>query len=256
MAVVAAALLSLAAAAEARPPSGASSLDRPLPLADGVRELRQVIEDVRAAKRAGGRPVVVFDIDDTLVHWKKVDGVKVSSSPMPGAREYVRQLVDAGARVVYLTGRSEEMRGETRQVLRSLGVPLGSRHPLLMNSLPRGRPIVEAKAAARSHIAALGTPVALFDNDLANTRMFRRQYPGARVFRVAGHSSTRDPEPQRGLDGVRVVRDLSVRVTGGARRLERSGRPVVRDPGRAARARARAQGLRGRPRGSGRPRAR
>ena len=245
MALVAAALLSLAgAAAEARPPSGASSLDRRLPMADGVRELRQVIEEVRAARRAGGRPVVVFDIDDTLVHWRKVDGVKVSSSPMPGAREYVRQLVDAGARVVYLTGRSEEMRDETRQVLRSLGVPLGSRHPLLMNSLP-GRPIVEAKAAMRTRILALGTPVALFDNDLANTRMFRRQYPGARVFRVAGHSSTRDPEPQRGLDGVRVVRDLSTRRTGGARRAERATRQMVRQPR-----------LRTRQRGSGRPRAR
>jgi ribonucleotide monophosphatase NagD (HAD superfamily) len=178
-----------------------------------------VLDGVRAARAAGRTPVVVVDIDDTILRWKKVNGQKVSASPMPGAAGYLHALEKAGARIVYLTGRPEEARGETRKVLRALGVPRGDRHRLLMNRLPPDRPVVESKAEARREILELGTPVAFFDNDLANVRLFRRQYPGAQVVRVAGHSSSADPEPQRGLDEVAVVVDFSAHKSGIVRRL-------------------------------------
>jgi hypothetical protein len=171
------------------------------------------------ARQAGRTPVVVIDIDDTILKWKKVDGQKVSASPMPGAASYLHALERAGARIVYLTGRPEAARDETRKVLRALGVPRGGQHRLIMNRLGPGRPIVESKSAARAEIMEVGTPVAFFDNDLANVRLFRRQYPGAQVVRVAGHSASSDPEPERGLDDVAVVVDFSAHRTGIARQM-------------------------------------
>ncbi len=196
-----------------------SPLDRTLPSTRAGGELDDVLDQVRAARAEGRTPVVVVDIDDTILRWKKVNGEKVSASPMPGAAAYLRALEKAGARIVYLTGRPEEARTATGKVLRALGVPRGPRHKLIMNRLPPGRPIVESKRAARSEIQRVGLPVALFDNDLANVRLFRHQYPGAQVVRVAGHSSSADPEPQRGLDDVAVVKDFSAHKTGIVRRL-------------------------------------
>ncbi len=204
------------AAAEAAP---RSPLDRTLPEVRAGGELDDVLAEVQSARRAGQTPVVVIDIDDTILRWRKVNGEKVSATPMPGAAGYLRALERAGARIVYLTGRPEDGRAATGKVLRALGVPRGARHRLIMNRLPPDRPIVESKEAARREIVALGTPVAFFDNDLANVRLFRRQYPGAQVVRVAGHSASADPEPQRGIDDVAVVADFSAHRTGIVRRI-------------------------------------
>ncbi len=199
-----------------------SPLDRTLPATRAGGELDDVLAGVHAARAAGRTPVVVIDIDDTILRWKKVNGEKVSASPMPGAAGYLRALEKAGARIVYLTGRPEEARTATAKVLRALGVPRGPRHRLIMNRLPPDRPIVESKQAARAEIVRVGTPVALFDNDLANVRLFRHQYPDAQVVRVAGHSASADPEPQRGLDDVAVVKDFSAHRTGIVRRMASS----------------------------------
>ena len=205
-------LFLLAAEAEAgRPSPLATVLDR----ARAARELDAVLDQVRATVRQGKTPVIVFDIDDTLIKWEKKGGVKTTSwTPMPGAVPYLRALAGAGAHIVYLTARSEfdergvSQRPEALGVLRTAGFPLGGPHELMMNPY-RDVPSVKPKGEARPRILAKGIPLAFFDNDLSNVRLFRRQYRGARVFRVGDHSSASDPEPQRGVDGIRAVADMA-----------------------------------------------
>jgi hypothetical protein len=62
-----------------------SPLDRTLTRARAGGELDEVLAGVAAARQAGRTPVVVIDIDDTILRWRKVNGEKVSATPMPGA---------------------------------------------------------------------------------------------------------------------------------------------------------------------------
>ncbi len=217
------------------------ALDRVLDRLLAARHLDALVHEVEKLAGAGGRPVVVFDIDDTLVKWKKVDGRKVDEwTPMPGSRAYLRALEKAGAQIVYLTARphSDELREETIGLLQEIGVPLGERHELMMAPEGWEGTAADGKELAGARIREKGRPIAFFDNDMANVRLFRRQYPGATVFRLLGHSAHDDPEPEKGKDGVHVLRDYTA---------SRLARRELRMPRRAATAGARAR-LRGQPR--------
>ena len=205
-----------------------SVLDRVLDRLMAGRHLDALIHGVSQAASAGEKPVVVFDIDDTLVKWKKVNGVKVEEwTPMPGSAAYVRALAKAGAQIVYLTARPESdvLREETIGLLQEIGVPLAAQHELIMAPPGWEGEAADGKELAGPRIRAKGRPLAFFDNDMANVRLFRRQYPDAAVFRVAGHSAHEDPEPALGKDGVHVVRDYTA---------SRRARGDVRMPRRAA----------------------
>lgn len=212
-----------------------SVLDRALDRLVAGRHLDSILRDVERSARAGQRPVVVFDIDDTLVKWKKVNGKKIDEwSPMPGGAAYLRAIERAGAQIVYLTARphSDVLRAETLGLLQQIGVPLGPKHEVMMAPEGWEGSAADGKALAEPAIRAKGRPLAFFDNDHANVRLFRRQYPDATVFRVAGHSAHEDPEPARGLDGVVVVRDYTA---------SRKARQGLRMPRRAATAGPRAR---------------
>lgn len=257
------ALLAATAVCAAHSVSAAGPLDRIMSAGSAQRELGQVLDSVRAATKAGRKPVVIFDIDDTVIRWHKKDGVKTHYSPMPGAARYLRALDKAGAQLVYLTARGEvddagkSRRPETMEALRRARVPMGDKHPVMMNPHPMGYPAAKWKAEALPAIRARGVTIAAFDNDLSNVRMFRQKLRGAAVFRVAGHSSSTDPAVRRGTDGIRVIGDYTTfrsrRVS--ASRLPRIksvvhaprklNRPVRRGPTKAQRP-VRARPIRGR----------
>jgi|SRR5690349_11280624 len=211
-----------------------SVLDRVLDRLMAARHLDAVIHQVEKAARAGDRPVVVFDIDDTLIKWKKVNGRKVDEwTAMPGSAAYLGALAKAGAQIVYLTARPESdvLREETLDLLQQIGVPLGEQHEVIMAPPGWEGSAADGKELAATRIRAKGRPLAFFDNDMANVRLFRRQYPDATVFRLAGHSAHADPEPRKGKDGVHVVRDYTAsRRARGETRMPRRASPVRARP--------------------------
>jgi acid phosphatase class B len=164
------------------------NLDAPLAAWHANRSLKKVFHAVEKTKDA----VVVFDIDDTLVRWPSRD----SKEPydMAGAAEYVNALKARGAKIVYLTGRwdKKEERSATEKLLRDFGLPLDGA-TLIMNG--SDQPTVEYKRSALARIRQLGTPVAFFDNEKENVRMFREEFPDKRVWvlRPATVSSREDP---------------------------------------------------------------
>ena len=164
-----------------------AQLSKPLSRVEGRRRLRDVHRQVRGLTRAGKKPVVVFDIDDTLVK----DNHAGKSRALYGAVKYVRALHKAGATVVYLTARKEQARAETTAMLRSKRLPLAGASHLLMNDTRLEGD--KWKISAGPRVLAHGKPVAMYDNDFTHVRNYRMMFPDSRVFRVYTISRRKDP---------------------------------------------------------------
>ena len=185
----------LASAADSRPRSSgwvwkgykSAQLSKPLSRVEGRKRLRQVRDQVRSLSRAGKRPVVVFDIDDTLVK----DNHSGKSRALYGAVKYVKTLHKAGATIVYLTARKERARAETTAMLKKKRLPLAGASNLLMNDTRLKGDLW--KRSAKPRVLAHGKPLALYDNDFTHVRNYRELYPQSRVFRVNTVSRRKDP---------------------------------------------------------------
>jgi hypothetical protein len=181
------------------------SLEVAVPRAVARATLLGVREEVGRRVKLGEHPVVVFDIDDTLLSWPTPE--HPTRTPVPGALAYVKSLKNAGATIVYMTGRHSDAREATETQLRTSGFPLGRSELLLLRDNDLGT--VEYKAAATRAVArTLGTPVAAFDNDMGNARMFRRELPDPRIPVVRLRTTTERPD-SGGEGPITVVDDYT-----------------------------------------------
>lgn len=236
--------------------------------------LRKTLENVKREVGVGRRPIVVFDLDDTLIDSRertlrvfhemarnpgfrsrhpneatrigtiRLSDIGYSSEgalrrigvqdarvlkeakaywfkrffssayiaddvPLPGAVHYVRSLWNAGAYVIYLTGRTEETMGEgTRLNLPKRGFPLGDDRARLIAQHGEDVPDLEFKHEMLGKIAQWGTIVALFENEAVNLNMMHGLFPKAlSIFLDTVHSDKPDvPAP-----GIYWVRDYTGR---------------------------------------------
>lgn len=236
-------------------------LGSPAPLAGGPRApLEKVLQRVAEVAAGGGVPIVVFDLDDTvlrtsyrtkrvLADWAaklppehdaiRAGIARLDPATMPyylkqtldragitdpalrkaadqawgngffgstymtmdrairGAPEYVRTLLQAGARIVYLTARdAPRMRDGTLRGLKHRGFPMPeeSAHVTLMMKPDMKLKDVDYKESVTARIRALGSVVASFDNEPRNLHMFQQQFPGAAIVYVdTPHSDDAPP---------------------------------------------------------------
>lgn len=175
-------------------------LERTLSPAKTAHKLETLWQTIATMKAAGQRPVVVFDIDDTLLRSPRPgsQGGPVLTRAVPGAAAYVRSLAALGAHVVYLTGRPEKgtNRQETMAQLARFGFPVQNT-TLRLNDTKLSP--LEFKRSVLPDLHRLGTPAAFFDNEMENVRMFRSEMPAhVPVFRPDTHSTRPDPGPHAG----------------------------------------------------------
>lgn len=216
----------------------------------------RILERVRASATAGRHPIVVCDLDDTLLRtafrtqaamraWTETPagrpyapalarlpleaigwdvggtlaklGVPEAEragatrfwasrffsndylrfdQPNPGAVAFVKAVLRAGGRVVYMSGRSGSMEPGTETSLKALGFPLdgdGKRAWLVMKTAPGGDD-ASFKEAASAGLPRLGEVVACLDNEPANVNAFHRSLPAAiAVLLVKPHSPNPPP---------------------------------------------------------------
>jgi hypothetical protein len=191
------------------------SLDIALPAPGARAQLIAVRAEVeRRAKLAqrDERPVVVFDIDDTLLRWPTPGHPQ---TPIPGALAYVSSLKSAGATIVYMTGRHENARATTENELRTFGFPLGKDEVLLLNDSVL-HPLDYKANATRLILPTLGTTIAAFDNEKENARMFRRVLPDPSVSVIRLRTTSQHPDPG-GEGPIVVVDDFSSALPNEAR---------------------------------------
>lgn len=169
-----------------KPTPQKSALDTSLSPAQATQKLNLFREKVRTAVASHKTPVVVFDVDDTLV---RVFGGKA----VPGAAAYVNALLDDGATIVYQCGRKESQRTKTAAQLTGIGVPVNAKAQLWLKPQKEKASTLDWKKSQKPEIQALGFPVGFFDNEKCNSRMFRKEFPQSCVFRL--NTSAYYPDP-------------------------------------------------------------
>jgi hypothetical protein len=125
---------------------------------------------------------------------------------VPGAVDFVRACHDAGALLVYLTGRDLPMMGTgTFQSLRDLGFPIGLPGTELVLKPDAAMADEAFKRDVAPQLARLGHVIAAFDNEPGNCNVMLAHYPDAHVVFIDTQRMPGGPE----LDsGVHVVRDF------------------------------------------------
>jgi hypothetical protein len=216
--------------------------------------LTQVIEQVKQVRALGKQPVVMFDLDDTLINTRertlriiqdfakqtellpedaqklaalKIENIRFLMSDTlkeqgvlnpalaknlgdfwasrfftneysandkqnPGAALYVREIVKAGAKVVYLTGRdAPRMQVGTLENLRKQGFPVNSSAALLMMKPNNSVDDLAFKRESFTQVAAMGEMIGVFENEPANVNAMADAFPAATaIFLDTIHSPT------------------------------------------------------------------
>lgn len=104
--------------------------------------------------------------------------------PNVGAATYVERLRQAGAKVVYLTGRPEEMQPRTLDTLAANGFPTCpiTTDLILKSTAESVLGDAEFKGVKAQEIAARGPVLAAFDNEPANLNAMHAAMPEAHYF--------------------------------------------------------------------------
>ncbi|HMI90750.1 MAG TPA: HAD family hydrolase [Polyangiales bacterium] len=129
---------------------------------------------------------------EALEFWKDhffFDELLVHDVPAPGALEFARQTYQAGATLVYFTGRDlPNMALGTLRSLRDAGFPIGVPGVELVLKPDADTHDFEYKKAMMREVERGGEVVAGFDNEPMNCNLFKRSFPRADVYLLdTGH---------------------------------------------------------------------
>jgi hypothetical protein len=125
---------------------------------------------------------------------------------IPGARDYLGAIVDAGGVIAYCTGRHEPMRAGSVESFARLGFPVpGPRVQLLM------KPVFELsdddwKTEAYARLRQLGGVVGVFDNEPTHVNGYRAGFPDATVVHLATDDSGRPVSLAAGIVSIKDFR--------------------------------------------------
>ena len=147
----------------------------------------QMIESLRAAKQFW---LTRFFSNDYLTH----------DRPYEGAARYVSEVFQAGARLVYLTGRDEPGMGRgTREKLKADGFPINDPRIHFFLKPQREGDDELHKAQASHDIRKLGNVVASFENEPRNVITLSQAIPQAMHIFLDTVCSDHPAEPGDGL---------------------------------------------------------
>jgi hypothetical protein len=170
-----------------------------VPALAGARTEHWADWDLSAAmRRAGcGEAEVAAHLPRLREFWKErffTSAYCRDDDAIAGAPAYARALLEAGARLAYVTGRPRAMAAGTLEVFRRTGIPLPDGERVRLLTRPDGSSDDAWKAEAARRISALGTVVAAFDNEPLHVNGYARAWPGALCVHLETDQSGRPVE--------------------------------------------------------------
>ncbi|MDR0967069.1 MAG: haloacid dehalogenase-like hydrolase [Myxococcales bacterium] len=127
--------------------------------------------------------------------------------PLPGAKSFVSQVYEAGATVIYLTGRDVGMLVGLTETLRMCGFPVGVVGTMTMTKKDFNEDDGIFKESVAAYLDRLGEVVAIFENEPANSNLLQKLFPGAvSMFLLTQHRNDAPPL----ADGIVRIRDFRI----------------------------------------------
>lgn len=140
--------------------------------------------------------VVVNSVKESW--WKKffTNDYVLVDPPIAGAVAFVKRCHDAGAVIVYLTGRDIPNMGKgTQRALEQAGFPIGDERSFLMLKPDQKTKDKTFKSDACANVAKLGRVVAMFENQPRNLVAQAKAFPDALPVFVETNFDAKDEEP-------------------------------------------------------------
>ena len=152
-------------------------------------------------------------IDEALAFWKDrffTDDYLRHDLAHAGAVEFARALHDAGATIVYFTGRDlPNMALGSLASLRDLGFPIGMHGTQLILKPDPEIPDPEFKRDVTPKLERAGEVIATFENEPANANIFAELYPEAEHFLI---DTQHVPDPPPLTETVHVIGDFRMKA--------------------------------------------
>lgn len=127
----------------------------------------------------------------------------VHDRPTPGGPDYVQRLYEAGAFIVYLTGRDAPrmLTGTTQSLLLS-GYPIGLARTQLIMKPHESMEDEPFKDTVMSSLRRTGKVVAFFDNEPGNVNLMKKAFPKAKVIFLKTMHKPTAPKVDAGIPSV------------------------------------------------------
>lgn len=142
--------------------------------------------------------------------WSKrffTDDYQQYDVPLPGAKKFVCDVYEAGATVIYLTGRDVNMLVGLTQTLRMCGFPVGVVGTMTMTKKDFDQDDGLFKDEVAAYLDRLGEVVGIFENEPANSNLFQKNFPGATsMFLLTQHR----PDAPQLNEGITRIRDFRI----------------------------------------------
>ena len=127
--------------------------------------------------------------------------------PLPGAKKFVTESHEAGATVIYLTGRDVNMLVGLTQTLRMCGFPVGVVGTMTMTKRDFNQDDGLFKEEVAAYLDRLGEVVGIFENEPANSNLLQKNFPGATsMFLLTQHR----PDAPQLDEGITPIRDFRI----------------------------------------------
>lgn len=180
-------------------------------LAHQVTQLPKVLLPYSLAEVLALMGVTDADLQQqAIAFWKDRffrDEYIVYDEPTPGAIQFCAQAWDAGATLVYFSGRdAPNMLVGTAQSLRTHHFPVGLARTVITLKERFEKEDLVFKQEALEFLSTLGTVVASFDNEPINCNMFHERFPQAHTVALA---TSHAPNPAPLHPSVKIMADFA-----------------------------------------------
>ena len=154
-----------------------------------------------------------LEIDFIRKEWEKrffADSYQRFDVPLPGSKLYVDQVHDAGATIIYLTGRDmQRMLVGTTESLRQYGFPVGITGTMIIQKKDLSESDESFKVGTVEYLKRLGKVVGVFENEPVNINLLNSHFPESKNFLV--HTQHRPDAPDLSVTAYHLI-DFRIRA--------------------------------------------